>query len=107
MKTEQAANLTVLDCLLLDGSKALVSFVDCGIRERSLKGRRFKVYTSRIKLVPVTSDASRRCKTRYSRVPVDIAEASGNPQGFRLSCDKAAMEGLGIDVESVFAELGR
>lgn len=101
MSADSNGHLTVLDCRMLDGRDAIVSVADMGIRNRCLRGVVSKVYTSRIRLVAVCNDP-KQCRTRYSRVPVDLAYESGNAQGFRASCEKAVMEDLGIDVLSVF-----
>lgn len=101
MSAKTQPRLTVLDCRLLDGRKAVVSFADLGIRTRRARDATSQVYTSRIRLVPVSNDP-KSAETRYSRVPVDLAEESGDAQGFRAACDKAVMEGLGIDVLSLF-----
>lgn len=104
MSVDETGYLTVLDCLLLDGSKATVSLADMGIRKSRRNGESVSVYTSRIRLTPMTNDAG-RCVTRFSRVPVECAEQSGDAPGFRLSCDKAVLERMGIDVQSFFAGL--
>lgn len=101
MSVDKTGNLTVLDCRMADGRDAIVSFADMGVRKRCLRGVFFNVYTSRIRLVSISNDP-KQTRTRYSRVRVDLADESGNAQGFRLAFDSAVMEGLGIDVASVF-----
>lgn len=104
MSVDESGDLTVMDCQMRDGSKAIVSFSDMGKRMRNLGEKRFMVYTSRIRLTPITSDRA-RCKTRYSRVPLDLADLSGDPAGYRRVCDEAVMESLGIDLAVFFAGL--
>lgn len=102
MSVDKDGKLTVLDCRMLDGRDAIMSIADMGIRDRCLRGVFSKVYTSRIRLVAISNNP-KHAKTRFSRVPVDIADESGNASGYRASCDKVVMEELGIDVSSLFA----
>lgn len=106
MSVDESGDLTVMDCRMSDGSKAIVSFSDMGRRVSRRGGEKFTVFTSRIRLTPIASGRA-RCKTRYSRVPLDLADLSGDPAGYRLACDKAVMESLGIDLGAFFSGLSR
>lgn len=88
--------MAIFSCRMIDGRKAALTFQDLG--ETVFEGR--KVYEATL---AVTVGNGTKPVSAMSRVCIADAQASGDALRFRLAQDKATMEGLGIDVESVFA----